>query len=358
MEPIESFTYIVDNVPQWLTQVEDLSTRCDEQYDRFYKLTKRGEVKLTRKKKNDSTESLRPKDITKDTTTEPFLQIDVSKEPVPVPVIVANTLPDATPKPHSEAAAQLATTTTRTLKRKPASALSAASGKDGYRTKSMIVVYYDSAIQDGFESIVKQISNARSNLRKARTTATFQARMAAMGLPSANKASSPSDKLLMPSMPSIGRTRESAAEKEKFKAYDESDRRLEEAQNLSERAAHQFLRDGDCIIEIDAIKKRIQAVQQLANKELERLKNEKEASSEQPEAVTRTNEKGLEQILDRVYPSLPTPPSTAHIEVNPLPPKQIHFVATGAIEVDDASSDSSSVKIDMNAVRRVTRRLA
>ena len=112
------------------------------------------------------------------------------------------------------------------------------------------------------------------------------------------------------------------------------------------------------MIEIEAIKKRIRAVEQLAKKELERLKNEQELSSEQVEPLPSTSEKGIEQILGRVYPSLPTPPpSSEPIEVNPPPPKPVHFAATGAIEVDDASSDSSSVKIDMNAIRRVTRRL-
>ena len=200
IEPIESFTYVVDNVPQWLIKVEELSNRCDEQYDRFYKLTKHGEVKLTRKKKSDSIESLRPKD----TKTVPFLQIDDTKEPAPAEAIPSDPLPDIKSKPHSEAAAQIPSSAPRTLKRKPASALSATSGKDGYRTKSMIVVYYDSAIQEGFEGIVKQISNARSNLRKGRTTATFQIRMASMGLPSTDTDASPSAKFMMPS---IGRTK-------------------------------------------------------------------------------------------------------------------------------------------------------
>ena len=162
-------------------------------------------------------------------------------------------------------------------------------------------------------------------------------------------------------MPSIGTEQEKALPiNRNLKVYDESDRHLDEAQNLSERAAHQFLRDGDCIIEIDAIKKRIRTVQHLASQELERLKNDKETSKEQAEPLPSTiEEKGIEKILDRAYPGLPTPPPSAEpIEVDPPPPKQIHFVATGAIEVDDASSDSSSIKIDMNAVRRVTRRAA
>ena len=137
----------------------------------------------------------------------------------------------------------------------------------------MIIVYYDSGIQEGFEGIVKIISNARSNLRKGRTTATFQTRMASMEFPSENTDTFPSAKMMLPS---LGRRRENATDKQKFKVYDKADRDLEEAQNLSERAAHQFLRDGDCNIEIAAIKKRLRATQQLAEEELERLKNNEE----------------------------------------------------------------------------------
>ena len=350
LEPIESFTYLVDNIPQWLKKIEYLHARCDEQYDRFYELTKHGEVKLTRKKKHDSTESLRPKDD----TTVPFFQVEDAKQLEPDPGTVTDALAEAKKSLQSETAAP-PTSTQRTLKRKPASALSASSGRDGYRTKSMIVVYYDSAIQEGFEGIVKNISNARSNLRKGRTTAVFQTRMASMATPFENPDTLYSAKVMLPS---LGRRKDAATDKQKFKVYDMVDRDLEEAQNIAERAAHQFLRDGDCNIEMTAIKKRFRAAQKLAEEEVERLKN-KDESSVLIEDSQPANEKGIEQILDHTYPTLPTPPSSLEpIRVEPPPPKQIHFAATGTIEVDDATSDASSIKIDMTAVRRVTRRLA
>lgn len=372
IEPIQSFAYLRENIPQWLTKIAELNAQCDEQYDRFYKLTKHGEVKLTRKTKHDSTESLRP---TKDTTTVPFFQIESSKDLTPTaPATVTAALAEATqtaPPPSTPL-----TSHQPSLKRKPTSALSAASPRGGYRTKSMIVVYYDSAIQDSFESIVKNISNARSNLRKGRTTATFQARMASMAPasdPSTDPSSPPSTKFIMPS---FGRIRENVTEKQKYKAYDEADRDLEEAQRLSEKAAHQFLRDGDCNLELASIRKRFHAVHALAEREYQTLKDKQESSSvEQIEvsvpynpaaAAAAVAEKGIEQILHRTYPMLP-PTSLLSSSPNPLeaatgtlpPPttKQMHFAAMGAIEVDDAASDASSVKIDMDAVRRVTRRV-
>ena len=349
IEPIESFKYLSDNIPQWLAKLNDLNAQCDEQYERFYKLTKHGETKLTRKKKHDSTESLR----TKDNTTVPFLQIDNPKEVEPIPKTVTAALAEATQTPQPNAPAPL-TPNQPTLKRKPASALSAASGRDGYCTKSMIVVYYDSAIQEGFEGIVKNVSNARSNLRKGRATATFQAHMTSMGSTAECTNTLPSAKIMMPS---FGRRKENATEKQKFRVYEEADRDLEEAQNLSERAAHQFLRDGDCNIEMEAMRKRFRAVQGLAEKEFERLKNQEE-SPEAAEVSKPPVEKGIEQILGRAYPKLPTPlPHSEPTEAETLPPKQMHFAATGAIEVDDTASDGSSIKIDMSAVRRVTRQV-
>ena len=348
MDPIQSFTYLVDNIPQWLTRLEELNAQCDEQYERFYKLTRHGEVKLTRKKKNDSTESLRPNDD----TTVPFLMVDNINENSSKPATTTVALAEASQSPLPNTSAPLAANQS-TLKRKPASALSNASGSHGYRTKSMIIVYYDSAIQEGFEGIVKNVSNARSNLRKGRITATFQVRMASMGLPLESENTSPSTKIMLPS---LGRRRENASDKQKFKVYDEADRDLEEAQNLSERAAHQFLRDGDCKTEIDAVRKRFEAARKLAKEELDRLKAKEEPEQVDVVKLETYDVKAIEQILDRAYSKIPTPlPPTKPVQVEMPPSKQMHFAATGAIEVDE-NSDTNSVKIDLNAIRRVTRR--
>ncbi|KFY12110.1 hypothetical protein V491_06907, partial [Pseudogymnoascus sp. VKM F-3775] len=61
-------------------------------------------------------------------------------------------------------------------KRKTESLASADSGKPKHRTRSMIIVYYDSAVQSDFESLVKHISASRNNMRKGK----MAARMASM----------------------------------------------------------------------------------------------------------------------------------------------------------------------------------
>ena len=367
VEPVQSFAYLCENIPRWLTKLDELNAQCDEQYERFYKLTKHGEVKLTRKERHVSTESLRPRDNVTPKSKPPAPAASTTELPEATPTSPTNDIstPPASSQPTQTPPNNTSDPPTSnqqpTLKRKQASASSAASGKGGYRTKSMIVVYYDSTIQERFESIVKDVSNARSNLRKGRTTATFQARMASMA-PSLEQ----NDVLSSPKfiMPSFGRLRGDAAEKQKYKVHDEADRDLEEAQNLSEKAAHQFLRDGDCNAEIAVMRRRFCAVRDLAEQEHDRLKRKK---AEEPEGgregdstdvleVSQTLAAG-KNISAPTFPALPISISPSDpIAVDMPPPKQMHFAATGTIEVDDAASDASSLKIDMDAIRRVTRR--
>lgn len=375
IDPLHSFTHLVDNVPQWLVKLDELSVQCDEQYERFYKLTKNGHFKLTRKKKHDSTESLRGKGVVEFSPLLP--QADIEEETNGM----THQADDRSRASQSHAA--MVASMEQTRKRKPASDFSAASGANRYRTKSMIVVYYDSAIQEGFEGIVRHIANARSTLRKGRTTATFQSRMAAMDFAMGND--SPLGDALDPKsvVASFARPRMAAgaaSEKQKYKTFDEADRDLEEAQNLSEKAAHQFLRDGNSKAEIEGIKRRFKAVQALAMKEAQRLKAANTSSSaieSKTEASERSTGKKIEPDPPPAkfqYPSIvengsPSPvkaefPPPSPSRNNGVPPlsngstKQLNFVAAGMIEVDDAASDASSVKIDIAAIRRVTARRA
>ena len=423
VDPLQSFSYLVDHVPYWLSKLEELTVQCDEQYERFYRITKQGQVKLTRKKTTDSMESLRPKRERSSQGTEPSASVprEGTRHESPIRSNAERCLDTPVePAPPNSRPPDLPAAE-KSRKRKPPSDLSLPSGPNRYRTKSMVVVYYDSAIQEGFETLVKHVANARNMLRKGRTTATFQSRMASMGLPAENISSPPAKGLsagidLSLIQGSSTRPRAAVAEgawasttsdKDKHKVFDEADRDLEEAQNLAEKGAHQFLRDGDPRIEIGGMRKRFQAVESLGKKEVAKLNTGKH------EDWPRTAETGsaagsatgkvtpslvLDPLLDTVNtdPSsnlsqsqfddqtLPTTLSSPvgaskDIDNPPLlstqpPPlastaedistepdlssakNQFNFAATGMIEVDDAASDASEVKIDMNAIRRVARR--
>jgi hypothetical protein len=61
-----------------------------------------------------------------------------------------------------------------------------------------------------------------------------------------------------------------------FELFDSTDRTLEHAQGLCERAAHQSLRDGTCQKELDGVRKHFKEVRESARKEVEKFNAQKE----------------------------------------------------------------------------------
>lgn len=230
-------------------------------------------------------------------------------------------------------------------KRKSGSAdLSAPSGPPRYRARSIVIVYYDSAIQEAFELLVRNIAGARNNLRKGRTAASFKARMVSMGMgddddddgfPALNP------KLLVRRAPRTSTPSESPS-------FQKADEDLEAAQNLCEVAAHQFLRDGDCGEEIAGTRKRFEDCLDTAKAEVKKLRVEesREAETDSPNAVvdwtgsTRTDTDPVKDIVQKFEaPRIPAIPT---------------LTTAGTIEVDD-NSDGGSVHIDLTAFRRTRR---
>lgn len=136
---------------------------------------------------------------------------------------------------------------------------------------------------------------------------------------------------------------------DKLSAFDEADKDLEVTQNLCETAAHQCLRDGDCRLEIEGMRKRFENCRIIAEREVERLKEEEAREQEEKEIAAKAVEE--EQLLQL--------PMMKYIEttVNPPPPlKEIKFTGTDIIEIDDGS-DPESLHIDLSVFRTRTRRV-
>ena len=340
MDALKSFTHLSDNLPLWLTKLDELSVQVTEQHARFTTLTQFTEVKLARKK-TDSTESLRPK---------------ANDNSQPTAIVVTDTLVPPTSQPVSTNAVILKDTTRNILrKRKPGSAWSGASGPQRYRTRSMIVVYYDSDIQDAFEMLVRNIAGARNNLRKGKTAASFKTRMAAMGM--GDPTSGPGAGLfpmLDPKMRlKIGINRQLEGTS-MDSAFDSMDHDLEKAQSFCEIAAHQMLRDGDCREEIEATREKFESCLKIAKEEAEKLRR------------AEANERALEeageekQTFEVVQQTTPEQPTSEPVEIL-LPDKVEHpminhsaFAGIGNIEVDN-ESDASSIQVDLSAIRRTRR---
>lgn len=360
----EALSALCNSIPEWNERLDKLNGQIALRQIELARLTE-GERSSTRSLKNKgSTESLRPNDGGEN----PFLSQesdnpeDIQMNPFDTPN--SNTSPR---RPNSSTAAARAAaafitppkesshkgpaigammrqssypTHTKAAgaaarKRKTESIASGESIAPKYRTRSMIIVYYDSTVQQAFEDVVKFVSSSRNAMRKGKMNSKMAEikRAAELELEddddnedeaednngnfmavdekvigSRPVESAPAGGMVTgdtngknevdPSIPRLrflstrkmglsrGDSREgngSTLSVGMLRGYRRSggatsdifdviDKGLEWVQSQCEHAAHQFLRDGDCSTEISNIKRRLAEVRETAGKEVEKLK--------------------------------------------------------------------------------------
>jgi len=336
MDALSSFAFLTDHLPLWMSDANTLNSHTTRKQKEFAAEFSRLAKTQHPRSKHSSTKSLG------------------SKEDHQLSDIAPKATGDVNPPQHTPlelASNQVFGTARRKRKVETNSAHSRASGTQRYRTRPMVVVWYDSDVQEGFENLVRNIAGARNNLRKGRMSAAMKN---GFQLPSLRSTPSTAQNImsalpdvdsglrstiLMPgAKPSATQTPPGNLSEN---AFDKADKELEGAQMLCEKAAHQFLRDGDCQLELQGIKQRFEAA--LAIGKLERGKLEREKLEEE-----RMNEE-LEQVGDVIKEEDSL--SNGNV-VDVSLPKPLHPVAMDptSIEVDD-NSDAESIEIDISAFR-------
>ncbi|KAF2838761.1 hypothetical protein M501DRAFT_830177 [Patellaria atrata CBS 101060] len=303
-DTLKSFKFLRENIPTWLQNLADVEKKIQEKACEMAVVP----VHLTPvKKKTGSTESLKPNEDDEDKMR---------------PEAITSPLFDTT---QSALRQQMAQTARR--KRKTASVLSAASGPNKYRTKTMIIIYYDSEIQKYFETLVRNIGTGRNLLRRGKMAAKMEAMAEAAELDDDNDNDDDFTPSKLGYQPKLGFRRTGGGAgglpsipQTNTEAYDSSDKTLETAQSLCERGAHQVLRDGDCTHEINGARKAFEEVLKI---------------SEQQEKILQQKEDMKSQV------SLPAPeikiPIKSVIPAVPVIPVAHPFIpakATGPIEIE------------------------
>jgi len=194
----------------------------------------------------------------------------------------------------------------------------------------MIIVQYDGQVQSLFESLVRSIGTGRNMLRKGKIAAKMDA-LAELAGPEDDEQHSEDDSLMsnieyrhrtgLSSMRSRGGLRGGRADIKKSASgtptelFDTTDKALEGAQSLCEKAAHQSLRDGSCQSELNGVRKHFEEVLETARKEVAKYESrkEKEASStpEEQESTSPSSKK-IEAPMQTTLPSIRPAPATAH----------------------------------------------
>lgn len=216
-------------------------------------------------------------------------------------------------------------------KRKTASVCSAGqSAPSKYRSRSMVVVYYDGGVQKQFETLVRGIGTCRNAVRKGKMNAKLNglSRTGSSGSENSDSSDREEGKTVGPGKLAYRTTRPQRPQGNMFgnqdvaKPFDRIDQILEKSQTFCERAAHQVLRDGDCTAEIKGATRQLVEAQQAINEELPAIRKKAEKAAERrrrseelhrKEEAKRAKERNeklnagkMDEKVPTVFASMPT----------------------------------------------------
>lgn len=313
---MDALKNLANNIPDWQRRLDDLNGQIERRQSELAGIagSDAPAAASPRSLRNKgSSESLKPKD---DGPMHPDFDLALtSSQPHPkrqapartssTPSAEAPTAQGSPPSPstsenraalHRQAREAVAAHTRAVAqikkKRKPSSIVSVEGAPPTYRTRSMIIVYYDSYVQGFFDELVRFISSSRNLMRKAKMAAKVAQIKRMAELEIANDAKRTGDERMavdaLPSLRYMSTRRLGPMSKEQISAeqnrtlspdqpadvYDSLDKSLEFVQSTCEHGAHQFLRDADCYDEIRKIQARLVEVILAAKQEIERVERE------------------------------------------------------------------------------------
>jgi hypothetical protein len=330
MSDIEkSFTFLNDSIPAWLISVNEIEEKVAHLQSEMTKMNAVPRL-MPLKRRTGSVESIRDND-------------DIPEDTSP-----------ATTAQQSLLASR---------KRKSPSVISHASGLSKYRSKTMIMVQYDGQVQKSFETLVRSIGTGRNMLRKGKMAARMEALAELAGPDDAEDSDDSDDDALMSkigyrhragfaSMRARGAMKSSRGESSPpssgtpVELFDSTDKALEHAQGLCERAAHQSLRDGTCLKELDGVRKHFEEVRESARKEVEKFnaRKEKAVAKEDVDVVIEVSSVVMQPKT--LLPNIRPVPATAHTTLKAVD-----------IEVDD-DEDEDDMDFVMPPIRLTSRAYA
>lgn len=326
---LECFTALLDSIPGWIADLDSIVKSVTERQKDILREIQpvdshqdeaEPQTAAREPSKSSSVRTRRSKDL--EEVSPDTLQVTNPEDSLPT--LVQNQLPHMTPTDALRLSQR---------KRKTASVCSdRQSGPLKYRSRSMVVVYYDGETQQRFEDIVKAIGSKRNSLRKGRTAA--QVHELALKMTSGDETIDGEQNTAYPTRityrtAKLRQSPRGGKSIDGLEAYEKLDVYLEKAQSQCERAAHQVLRDGDCGLEIQAAKERLSAARTHCEIEEPIWRKRIEALAEKHRLSEKRQR--VEEVKESEKESKPQSPESQ--VVNP-------FSAAVPLEVDIEPDDS------------------
>ncbi len=356
MTALGSFVYLTDNVPEWINRVNDLSKHVADKYAEYVAdYSRHLEHARPKKQKTPSLQSIHTE---RDGPLEPPRRF---KEPTSDS---ASSTPNAINISPFEAGNKYLLAQAQRKRKLGSSIRSGASGPQKFRSKHMVIIYYDSYLQEELASLVKGLSGARNNLRKGKMAQSLSRglqlpTLGAIGQSLHDNYNTPSSfggrKLMTPistrSLPTDPKISLSLSPPRGDAIFTDADTHLELAHTQCETAAHQVLRDGDCGLELKRVLAALDSVLEIARPAVEQLKAEKEKEQELENQTPADSDSTLVADIPSSYMY------SLSNKLGPLINESIDAVSRDAatngvteIEVDD-DSDAESIQVDISKFR-------
>jgi hypothetical protein len=331
-EAHKAFSFLVDSIPKWIEDLGGIGQKIAVKEDEVTKVAVPVVPVAPLPKKSGSTETLRDED-------KVGSRIELLSAPQPDTA--------APVSPFREQESLLAK-----RKRKTASLISGnMSGPNKYRSRSLIIVYYDSDVQKQFETLVRNIGSGRNLLRKGKMAAKIES---LSGLMDDREQNGEFDDPILSKIgyrPSLGpgqyRTAQARAgfgytppADGSLDQFDIADKALERAQGFCERGAHQFLRDGNCDVELNSCKECFEEVLKLSEPEV--LKYKAKADEEKLRAEKEEQQRRQKEEDEKKGRLL----RQQQITDNDAAP------ADGLLEVDD-NSEEEDMEVSLANLRQI-----
>ncbi|KAK3390319.1 hypothetical protein B0H63DRAFT_111182 [Podospora didyma] len=230
---MDALRHLIGNIPDWLRRLDELNGQIEQRQIELAKLTEPQKAADARNgtssppksiRNKGSTESLRPCDEPeahpREATPQPEAETNVAVVAAAadgaadaVAAASGDRPPSSPAEAQSPSAIQRQTNLVRaagqararaTLRKRQRtdSMISAEGFVPKYRTRSMILVYYDSYVQIFFEELVKFVSASRNMMRKAKMAAKVAQikRLAELEMPSDDDDNDDGDRSLVPDL--------------------------------------------------------------------------------------------------------------------------------------------------------------
>lgn len=339
------FQDLLKNVPGWIVDLEsivDNATRKQNELLFANQPTVSEKILVRKASKSSSLFSRHSKkdEVAGSRKDEIEVQDVKAREETPVPTLLRPQLPHLS----NSDALRLSQ-----RKRKTTSAMSGQqSGPSKFRSKGLVVIYYDGGVQKQFEALVKTISLCRNGIRKAKMNYKID-NLARSGSSSSESGGSGGEETIKGLGTFTYKTTRktwqepSSSKEDGTAAFDKVDGLLEKTQALCEQAAHQVLRDGDCTPELAKAKDHLTNVKIAAKAELPVLEKKADKAAERH----RRSEEERRVAEEERQKQKATQADSEKIELLSV------FPSDGHLEVDNSEcdDDDSEGELDFGALQ-------